>query len=153
MTRFPTLKPRAALPAAAVAQMNYYNTICGLPAFLRAGSGLIFVATGRIGAIVVPVPLAPRLTRRLELSVPTIINLAAGHRTTWTFLTAPIPTHVRHSVPTTTVLDRCGATMVAEGAEILLPSPDDPARRWHAAAPTDRYRPSPVSILTALAAR
>ncbi|MBF6212184.1 hypothetical protein IU487_14195 [Nocardia puris] len=127
-----------------------YNARCGIPAFLRTGCGLIFVTAGTIGAVVVPAPLAVQLPKRLKLALPVIINQPTGRRTTWTFLTAPIPTHVRHSPHTAAVLHRSGANMVAEGAEIVLPSPDDPARRWHGAGPTDRYRPSPTSILAAL---
>ncbi|MEV6657314.1 hypothetical protein [Nocardia fluminea] len=144
---------REEISAAAVAQVKYYKQRCGIAAFQRTDSGLIFVPAGIVGAIVAPAAQAANLVRRLPLVVPAIVNRQLGRRTTWTLLTAPVPSHLRRSARTKEVLDRCGASLVDEGDEILLPSPGDPAHRWHGAAPSDRYRPSPVSIIAALSSR
>lgn len=148
-----TSTPREELAAAAVAQVKYYKQRCGITAFLRSGSGPIFVPAGLVGAIVVPAALAAGLVRRLPFVVPAIINRQVGRRTTWTLLTAPVPSHLRRSARTAELLHRWGAGIVGDGEEILLPSPGDPAHRWHGSAPTDRYRPSPVSIIAALRKR
>ncbi|MEV6387442.1 hypothetical protein [Nocardia xishanensis] len=148
-----TSTSREEISAAAVAQVKYYKQRCGITAFLQAGSGRIFVPAGIVGAIVAPAAQAATLVRRLPLVVPAIVNRQLGRRTTWTLLTAPVPSHLRRSTRIREVLDRCGADIVDEGDEILLPSPGEPALRWHGSAPTDRYRPSPVSIITAMRGR
>ncbi|MEV0332499.1 hypothetical protein [Nocardia sp. NPDC050717] len=153
MTWRATSSSREEIAAAAMAQVKYYKQRCGITAFLRAGSGRIFVPAGIVGAIVAPAAQAATLVRRLPLVVPAIVHRQVGRRTTWTLLTAPVPDHLRRSARTREVLDRCGAGLVDEGDEIALPSPGDPALRWHGGAPTDRYRPSPVSILTAMHGR
>lgn len=146
-------RSREVLAATAVAQLRYYKERCGIAAFLRSGSGLIVVPAGIVGAIVAPAAVAADLVWQLPFVIPAIVNRHVGRRTTWTLLTAPIPGHLRRSGRTNDVLRRCGARIVSEGDEIRLPSPGDPAHRWHGAAPADRYRPSPVSIITALSTR
>ncbi|MEV6360599.1 hypothetical protein [Nocardia asteroides] len=145
-------KPREVLATTAVTQLKYYRQRCGITAFLRSGNHLI-VPAGIVGAIVAPAAVAADLVWQLPFGIPAIVNRHVGRRTTWTLLTAPIPGHLRRSARTNDVLRRCGARMVCEGDEIRLPAPGDPAHRWHGAAPTDRYRPSPVSLITALSTR
>lgn len=146
MTSLAGAKPRK-LPVDAAALVEYYTEFCGIPAVLRRSGGLIVVRAGTVGAIVVPAPVATRLRRRLRLAAPVVIDRDSG---SWTFLTGPVATHLRYWGHIKDALDRRGATMVAEGAEVPLPSPTDPSRCWYGAPPNDRYRPSPASIASAL---
>ncbi|MFD6391166.1 hypothetical protein [Nocardia sp. NPDC060259] len=146
MTTSTTTKP-IRLTDKIVRHASTYRRLCGFDAFAQESSGRIILRTG---AIELPPALCQRVIAAMLWPGPTIVSAGDPHPTA-TILTGPIPLQLRHA-STHAALSAAGAQLVADGDEVLLPSPRDPARRWLPYEPLDPYRPSAQVVVTTILA-
>ncbi|MEV4156824.1 hypothetical protein AB0J48_27770 [Nocardia salmonicida] len=129
---------------------SMYRNICGFDAFVRESTGQIVLRTGTVGAVELPSELGHRVIAALAYPGPVIVHIDTPHPVV-TILTGPMPTHLR-SGASFAALSAAGAVLVPDGGEVVLPSPQDPARRWLPHEPLDPYQPSAEVVVTTISA-
>lgn len=127
---------------------DFYRSEYGLPATVeRATQRILMPIGGLVGAITMPLELGSRVQAglRIRMLAGPVVERAQTHR--WTFITGP--GHMLDDMIFAELL-RLGTSVAPQGANIVLPSPDDERLglwRWECAPKTRGDLPPQSAVI------